>query len=80
MLPPCIGSTHGGMTVAQATVFWIGLGCAITFPPLFYPGVRKFADSSKDSWIASTMAGLLCAAFVALVAGYIVNAAVQIGS
>lgn len=65
------------MTPAGLT-FWTFALLAVGLPLFFYPGVRSFAETTKHSVFASIMAGWLCAAGVALTAGFIANAAQQL--
>lgn len=66
------------MSAAQVVFWGVGASLALGLPVFFYPGVRRFAESARDSVIASVAAGLLCAAGAALVAGYAVNAMEQL--
>lgn len=66
------------MSWAQLAFWSVGGSLALVLPPLFYPGVRRIADSGRDSVVAAVMAGLLCAASGALGIGYLVNAAEQL--
>ena len=74
MASPSASSVTAGRS--RAWIAWGGL--ALLLPPLFYSGVRRIADSPRDSAVAAVMAGLLCAAAAALGSGYLVNAAEQL--
>lgn len=68
------------MTAAQLT-FWSLLGfITVLLTAYFYPGVRRYAESARDSALASVMAALLCATSCALFVSFIVNAVVQLST
>lgn len=66
------------MTVAQLT-FWSALSVlSVVLTALFYPGVRRQAQSASNSLLAAGMAAVLCATGAALAASFVVNAIVQL--
>lgn len=67
------------MTLAQITFWSVGGVLSLGLTLLFYPGVRRRADSARDSFLASAMAALLLGTGAALVAAFLVNAVAQLG-
>lgn len=66
------------MTTAQLTFWLVGGLTALALPIVFYPGVRRHAENARDSALAAAMAGWLCAAALALISAFVVNAVTQL--
>ncbi len=67
------------MTTPQI-VFWsttVGLCAVLTV--VMFPGVKRHAESARDSWIASFMASALFSTSVGFVVSAIVNAVLVAG-
>lgn len=66
------------MTAAQLTFWVLVVGLSLGLTLFFYPGVRRHAQSSGQSLLASLMAAALCATGLALSAAFVVNAVGQL--
>lgn len=62
------------MSGAEATFYVVAVGATAAGTVLLYPGVRKHAQTAKNSLIAALMASMLGATALALVTAAIVNA------
>jgi hypothetical protein len=62
------------MTAPQLTFLLTTVLLSLALTAVFYRGVLRFASSRRDSFLAASMAGVLCAAPIAWAAAAIVNA------
>ena len=61
------------MTTPQITFWAVTVGLSAVLTVVMFPGVKRHAESDRDSWIAAFMASALFSTFV----GWIVSAAVN---